>query len=313
MFDAEPELAFVAHDLRRPECVLACASGRLYTSDARGGVMTVAPDGSQRLIGNSELTPNGIALCRDGSFLIANLHGSGGVWRMEAGGEAKPYLLEVEGQRLPGVNFVGLDTDERIWVSVSAHATGDAYPVRAKTGFIVLIDKAGTRIVADGLQYTNECRVDPSGRYLFVNETFGRKVTRFRIAADGSLRERETYAEFSAGDFPDGLTLDAEGGVWVICVGSNRVYRVDASRRIETVLDDSVPEIVERLEAAYQSATLERPDLGAAKGPRLSNVTSLAFGGADLRTAYLGCLKGDSLASFRSPVAGVEQVHWHWS
>ena len=63
---------FAGHDLARPECVLATASGRLYTSDRRGGVQVIEPDGSQRLIGASPaLLPNGIALLRDGSFLIA--------------------------------------------------------------------------------------------------------------------------------------------------------------------------------------------------------------------------------------------------
>ena len=312
LFPTEPALTYVGHDLSRPECVLACASGRLYMSDSRGGVTTIAPDGSQRLIGKSNLTPNGIALCRDGSFLIANL-AAGGVWRIDPQGEARPYLTEVDGRTLPGVNFVGLDMQERIWVSVSAQDTSENYPVNAKTGYIILSDKAGTRIVGEALQYTNECRVDPGGKYLYVNETFARSLTRFSIATDGSLRERETIAEFSRGDFPDGLTLDAEGGIFVMCVGSNRVYRVGPDRRIETVLDDSNPETVDQLDALYRADRLRRPDLGAAYGPRLNNPSSLVFGGPDLRTAYLGSLKGTQLASFRSPVAGVPPVHWHWN
>src|SRR5256885_14115709 len=114
---AEPEITYVGHDLVRPECVLACASGRLFMSDGRGGVMTIAPDGTQRLIGKSMIVPNGIALCRDGSFLVANLGPDGALWRIDADGEAKPYLTEVDGRTLPGVNFVGLDLRERIWVS----------------------------------------------------------------------------------------------------------------------------------------------------------------------------------------------------
>jgi len=313
LFASEPEVTFVGHDLQRPECVLACASGRLFMSDGRGGVTTIAPDGTQRMIGKSNLVPNGIAWCRDGSFLIANLGPGGALWRIDPGGEAKPYLTEIDGRVLPGVNFVGLDMQERVWVSISAHSTGEHYPVNVKTGYIILIDGKGARVVADNLQYTNECRVDYSGRHLFVNETFGRRLTRFSVASDGSLGERETYAEFARGDFPDGLTLDAEGGVWVMCVGSNRVYRVGPDRAVETVLDDSVPEIVDKLETAYRSDRLRRPDLSVATGKRLKNVSSLAFGGKDLRTAYLGCLKGTSLASFRSPVAGTPQVHWNWS
>jgi sugar lactone lactonase YvrE len=313
LFATEPELRFVGHDLERPECVLACASGRLFMSDGRGGVTTIAPDGMQNRIGQSSLVPNGIALCRDGSFLVANLSPAGGVWRIGADGQVAPFLEEIDGRILPRVNFVALDMHERVWICVSALATEDAYPIHAKTGFIALSDKAGTRIVADGLQYTNECRIDAASRYLYVNETFGRRLTRFTIEQDGALRDRQTFAEFSPGDFPDGLTLDAEEGLWVVCVGSNRIYRVGQDRQIETVIDDSVPETVAKLEAAFQSATLTRPALSSAAGSRLRNPSSLAFGGDDLRTAYLGCLNGTSLASFRSPVAGLPQVHWNWS
>jgi hypothetical protein len=43
------------------------------------------------------------------------------------------------------------------------------------------------------------------------------------------------------------------------------------------------------------------------------NVSSLAFGGPDGRTAWLGCLLSDSLATFRSPVAGLPPSHWEWT
>lgn len=313
LFTQEPAITTVGRDLQRPECVLACASGRLYVSDGRGGVTTIGPDGTQRLIGRGSLVPNGIALCRDGSFLVANLGTDGGVWRIDGDGAASPFLQAIDGRALPRVNFVTLDLRERIWVCVSAAATGDAYPVDDRTGFIIVIDDRGPRIVAEGLQYTNECRVDANGGHLFVNETFGRRLTRFTLAPDGSLGGRETFAEFGRGDFPDGLTPDVDGGWWVMCVGSNRVYRVGPDRRIETVIDDSVPAVVDRLEDAFAAKRLNRPDLSAAAGRRLQNVSSLAFGGPDLRTAYLGCLKGSSLASFRSPVAGLPQVHWNWS
>jgi hypothetical protein len=44
----------------------------------------------------------------------------------------------------------------------------------------------------------------------------------------------------------------------------------------------------------------------------LKNISSIAFGGPDLRTAYLGCLLGDALATFRSPVAGAPPAHWNY-
>jgi len=57
---------------------------------------------------------------------------------------------------------------------------------------------------------------------------------------------------------------------------------------------------------------MDRPHLDKAAGRVLRNISSLAFGGPDLRTAYLGCLLGDRVASFPSPVAGAPPVHWRF-
>jgi len=38
--------------------------------------------------------------------------------------------------------------------------------------------------------------------------------------------------------------------------------------------------------------------------------TSVTFGGPDLKTVYLGSLKGTRLPSFISPVAGLAMSHW---
>ena len=47
------------------------------------------------------------------------------------------------------------------------------------------------------------------------------------------------------------------------------------------------------------------------------NCTAAVFGGLhagaggnDLRTVYLGSLRGTTIPSFRSPVAGLPMVHW---
>jgi len=312
---AEPSLGFVGRDLRRPECVLTTARGRIFASDARGGVQVIEPDGTQRLIGSTPgLVPNGIALQRDGSFLIANLGEAGGVWRLEPNGDARPWLTSIDGVTLPRVNFVMQDELERVWICVSALETGDRYPLDDATGFIALHEHGRTSIVADGLHYTNECRLSADRAFLYVNETFARRLSRFAIGEDGVLGRRETVATFmGTGDLPDGLTLDQAGAAWVICVGSNRVYRVGADGHVDVVIDDADPQHADRLEAAFAARTLTRPMLSAASGRRLSNVTSLAFGGADCRTAYLGCLAGDALATFRTEAAGLVPAHWHYA
>jgi len=56
--------------------------------------------------------------------------------------------------------------------------------------------------------------ITPDGRTLIVAESVGRRLTAFTIGADGSLSDRRIFADGLDGP-PDGITLDADGGVWV--------------------------------------------------------------------------------------------------
>ena len=314
------DIEFTGSGLQRPECVLATRAGDLYAADWRGGVAHLRPDGSQTLYaaslpGGRPLRPNGIALRRDGSFLLADLgDDAGGVFALERNGAVRPFLEEVDGQALPPTNFVGIDAQERVWITVSTRRKPRSLDYRADcaTGFVVLADERGARIVADGLGYTNEAVVSPDGAWLYVNETFGRRLSRFPIRPGGSLGAGEVVATFGAGTFPDGLTFDAEGAVWITSIVSNRLIRVTRDGRQEVMLEDSDPEHLAVCEAAYRAGKMGRPHLDNVRSERLRNISSLAFGGPDLRTAYLGCLLGDAIASLRAPVAGAPPVHWTW-
>lgn len=318
---AMEEVGWVGAGLNRPECVLCTAAGEVWTSDWRGGVAGSGPGGARELIlgrvaeGEAPLRPNGIALLPDGSFLLADLGDDrGGVWRLRRGGEVEPFLVELAGERMPPTNFVRVDSRGRVWVTVSTRLRPRSRDYRpdAQTGFVALVDAAGARIVADGLGYANECLLDGAEEHLYLNETFARRLTRFRILADGSLAEREVVAEFGHGVYPDGLALDVEGGVWVVSIVSNRVIRIAPDGRQEVVLADVDSTHVEWVESAFREGTLDRPHLDTAPAGVLRSVSSIAFGGPDLRTAHLGCLLGDRIATFRAPVAGVPPVHWRW-
>lgn len=314
------DLQWVGNGLVRPECVLTTATGDLFTADWRGGVAHIRADGSQSLYagalpGGRPLRPNGIALRPDGTFLMADLGESrGGVFELGRDGAVRPFLQEVDGVELPPSNFVALDRLGRVWVTVSTrlHPRTRAHRSDIADGFIVLCDERGARIVAENLGYTNEAVVSPGGQWLYVNETFGRRLTRFRIAADGTLRDRETVAVFGKGTFPDGLVFDAQGAVWVTSIVSNRVIRVAPDGSQQLILEDADEAHVDWCEQAFLSGEMGRAHMDACGGRYLKNVSSLAFGGSDLRTAFLGSLKGDAIAWFRSPVAGHPPVHWRF-
>jgi sugar lactone lactonase YvrE len=315
------EIAFLGGGLVRPECVLATAGGALYTADFRGGVAQLNPDGSHVLFAGTSvdlpegLKPNGIALERDGSFLVAQLGAElGGVWRLTRDGALAPVLREVDGAAIPASNFVTRDALGRIWLTVSTRLVPRSRDYRraACTGFIALIDDRGARIVADGLGFTNECAIDPSGAWLYVNETFAKRLSRFALRPNGDLGPKQVVCEFGRGQFPDGLAFDVDGNVWIASILSNQLLRVDRGGAITVHLEDSDADHVAWFEAAWSADALDRPHMDRIVSRRLRNISSIAFGGADLRTGYLGCLLGDAIASVRMPVAGLPPVHWRY-
>ncbi len=313
------QVEIVGHDLARPECVLCTANGRAYVSDWRGGISVLEPDGSQWQIlarrAGFDVQPNGITLMADGTVLLSHLGAeTGGVFRLHANGDLEPFVTEADGVTLPPTNYAHLDPAGRVWITVSTRHVPRAAAYRAGVadGFVVLADADGARIVADGLGYTNECIVHPDGRRLFVNETFARRLSAFDIAANGDLGKRKTIAEFDRGTFPDGLAFDADGGAWITSIVSNRVIRVPPGGTPEIVIEDNDPAHLDWVEAAFVAGEMGRPHLDQVKSARLRNVSSLAFGGPDLKSAWLGCLLGENVYRFKAPVAGHPPAHWHF-
>ena len=313
-------LGHVGTGLVRPECVLATAHGDLYSADWRGGVAHRLPDGTQRLYsgrlpGGAELRPNGIALLADGSFLIAHLGAEqGGVYRLMRDGRVEPWLLEVAGEALPPTNFVLRDAAGRTWVTVSTRLVPRALGYRrsCNDGFIACVQPDGrAAVVADGLGYTNEVALHPGGAWLYVNETFARRLSRFPLRSNGSLGARETVTEFGPGTFPDGLAFDEAGHAWVVSIVSNRLIRVAPDGSQTLWLEDADAEHLAWVEAAYEAAQMGRPHLDGVRSQVLRNISSIAFAGPKRRTAVLGCLLGDSLATLALPVAGAVPAHWN--
>jgi sugar lactone lactonase YvrE len=311
------QLSWHGQGLVRPECVLTFPDGSLATADWRSGVARTHGAQSTLITGKISaeraLRPNGIAAWKNGGFLLADLgERSGGVYELSRDGQVLPFLETVEGEPLPPTNFVYVDAWKRVWITVSTRKIprAAAYRSDVSDGFIVLVDERGARVVADGLGYTNEVLVSPDGQFLYVNETFARRLSRFRICPGNVLRDKTVTTHFSAGEFPDGLGMDSEGALWVVSIISNRVIRVlpDGSQHI--MLQDCPAQHAQWVETAFQQHALARPHLDRHPAKTLRNISSIAFGGDDLRTVYFGCLLGQHIASARIPISGSKPPHW---
>lgn len=265
------------------------------------------------------LRPNGIALENGGTILLAHMgETDGGIYRLFSDGSIEAVALTIEGQPMPPANFVVKDSRERIWVTVSTRKTPRAsdYRAAANSGFIAVIepDSSDARIVADGLGYTNECVVDEQRGELWVNETFGRRLTRFRLSGFDSTNVALTHPEiinsFGAGTYPDGLALDEEGQMWITSIVSNRILCVSRSGSVSIMYEDSDAEHLKWTEQAFLENRLGREHLDNAKGKCMKNISNLAFGGPKRMSLYVGNLLGDSLPCFETDFCGAAMPHW---
>ena len=312
------QVSFVGQGLQRPECVLTTRQGDIFVSDSRGGISALRADGTQQFIKATGVPdgflPNGIALTPERDFLIANLAAEGGVWRMKPNGEASLLLDKIDGEPMPPVNFVGLDRLGRIWITYSTRLQPREGAMRKgwADGFIAVLDENGARIVADNIGYTNEAIVDPTGQWLYVNETVARRTIRFPIGTNAELGEREVVAAYPPATFPDGFTFDSEGGVWCVSVASNRVIHVDRDGNQTIVMEDNDPARMQEVAEAFESDNFKREHIDAGTERPLKNIASIAFGGDDLKTIYMGSLFGDGIAKFRAPIAGAPPAQWEF-
>lgn len=318
----------IGRDLQRPECILAERDGTLWSADARGGVMRIAPDGTQTLVTQQPDTtftqasdtekyilrgtlPNGLAFDSNGDILIANF-GTNAIERMTRDGRSKTLYTEVDGRSLGKTNFVMRDSRQRLWITVTTRLEPWTRSVteRSDDGYVALIDQRGIRIVADGFVGTNEVRLDAKEEWLYVVESNARHISRLRVQPDGSLRDREIYGPADLGGVPDGFAFDSFGNLWVTLVMYDRLIAITPEGDVLTLLDDGVPEQQAALDRHYYARMLTPELMLASKGTIAPWMASLTFGGPDLRTVYLGSLMGTTIPYFRSPVAGLPMVHW---
>jgi gluconolactonase len=323
-------LAYIGRDLQRPECILAEEDGTLWSADARGGVVRISPDGAQQIVTQKRsehfedagdeaarylqgTLPNGMAFAANGDFLIANF-GTDCLELMSRDGCSRVLADSIEGEPIGKVNFVLRDSKDRIWITVSTRIKNWMHALRTDLadGYVARYVDGKFRIVADGFHFTNEIRFDAAEEWMYVVETTGGRITRLRIGEDGEPAEREVFgpSNLGKGAWPDGIAFDSYGNLWGTCVYSDKLFVLTPQGDQRVLLDEGDPAKVDALERAFFAHAVDRDVLfatGSGVAPWMASVT---FGGPDLRTAYIGSLKGSRIPHFQSPVPGLPMVHW---
>ncbi len=112
----------------------------------------------------------------------------------------------------------------------------------------------------EGYVITNGPAWSPDGRVMYHNDSVARHVLAFDCDLEtGSLSNRRVFARIPEEDgYPDGLTVDAEGGLWCALFAGGKVVRFTPDGK--------------------RDRAIELP---------VSNVTSCTFGGPSLETLFI--------------------------
>lgn len=323
-------IRYAGHDLQRPECILAERDGTLWAADAHGGVARISPDGAQEVItqkrsaqfqgAGSEASrylqgtlPNGLAFARNGDLLISNF-GTDCLELMSRDGATRVLADSIDGRPIGKVNFVLRDSKDRVWITVTTRVKNWMQALRTDLadGYIARYEDGAFRIVAEGFRFTNEIRFDADERFLYVVETTGGCISRLRADEEGNLSNREIFgpSRLGQGAWPDGIAFDAYGNLWGTMVYSDKLFVLTPQGDLKILLDEGDPVKVDRLEQEFLDNNVTAETLFATGQGIAPWMASVTFGGPDLRTVYIGSLKGKSLPYFRAPVAGLPMVHW---
>lgn len=188
---------------------------------------------------------------RSGGF-IAGLQS--GLHRFDPDRGEFSLLAEVEPDR-PGnrLNDGTVDPSGRLWFGTMDNGETD------KSGSFYRYARCElAHSGISGIAITNGPAVSPDGGTLYWVDTLGRTVSACGIGDDGTLGpSRLVITIEEGGGNPDGPTCDAEGCVWISLYGGWEARRYSPAG-----------ELLQRVQFP------------------VANITKLAFGGPDLRTAY---------------------------
>ena len=194
----------------------------------------------------------GFILPAEGGGFVAGLQS--GLYRFDAGSGAFEPIVAVEPE-LPGnrINDGAVDPHGRLWFGTMDDGE------RAKSGaFYCFHEGRLTRSAIDGIAITNGPALSPDGTRLYFVDTLRGTIGSAEVRDDGTLGSSRPFARIDPRDgHPDGPTIDSEGCVWISLYGGWEAWRFSPGG--------------ERI------ARVRFP---------VANITKLAFGGDDLRTAY---------------------------
>lgn len=195
--------------------------GRLWLSDwGAQEILAIDLEGRSEVIARVPSIPFCIDFLPDGRLLVVS------------SSERRLLRRDPDGSLVTHADLAGVS--EKPWNEIVVDGRGNAYVNNIgfdfpggefAPGVIALVTPDGSvRQVADAVEFPNGMVVTPDNSTLILAESYGRRLTAFDIAIDGSLSNRRVWAALDG--FPDGICLDGENAIWYGDVPDKRCVRV---------------------------------------------------------------------------------------
>jgi sugar lactone lactonase YvrE len=140
-------------------------------------------------------------------------------------------------------------TDERLRMNEGAcdpdgrfYCGSMAYDKQRGAGALYRLDPdRSVNVVLANVTVSNGLDWSPDGSLVYYNDTDTGRVDVFDYERDAGLSDRRPFVD--TGARPDGLTVDAKGGVWVALSGAGAVRRYTAEGALDDVIELPVTKV----------------------------------------------------------------------
>jgi sugar lactone lactonase YvrE len=194
----------------------------------------------------------GFVLPADDGGFVAGLQS--GLHRFDPASGDFTLIAQMEPERPDNrLNDGVVDPAGRLWFGTMDNSE------RAKSGAFYRFERgAVVRTGIEGIAITNGPCLSPDGRILYFVDTLAGTIEAADVAEDGTLGPRRPFVTIDPKEgHPDGPTIDSEGCVWISLYAGWEARRYSPAGEL----------------------------VGRVRFP-VSNITKIAFGGEDLRTAF---------------------------
>jgi gluconolactonase len=190
---------------------------------------------------------NGLAVTKRKTFLIACDDAHGAIFEVDmTGKELRRWDMDSMRRKLDGgINDIVVTANGGAYATLSGPFVD---PPVAVMGEILYLAPGGDQWVevANDLNYANGIGVSPDQKTLYVSETVGNCILKFKINPDGTLSDRSNFALLNLLTKnkvewwwlgPDSMKIDRNGNIYVAQFAGGKILKISPDRKLLHVFE----------------------------------------------------------------------------